>query len=366
MKIKTYLFIFCALLMMAIMPVVNYFTNNTPKKEWKEWFNKAELYNFDFVLTQFSQRLYPFGISVAPNFVTVGRDSWLYLGDAHEQSITRQRSGFAQANVSVAQIINSKAAVRAQWSKNKGVSEFIILLAPDKSTIYNDYLPKWAKPVPDTFADSVVQLSNGVYHDTREDLKAARKKYTEPLYFKTDTHWNNLGGWVAYRSLAHRMAQSQPELQWFTENNIKKSIVKRDPGDLANFLRDTKNLADFQVVIDIDKVSPQVVEHYLKEIPASVENKNLAAVSVNKTEPLILITSKTALNQKRVLWLHDSFGFAMEPFVYGTFSQVLQGPYLSMDEPRLENIIEKFKPDYVFISVVERRLASDFFIKTRQ
>jgi alginate O-acetyltransferase complex protein AlgJ len=363
MKIKARLFIFFALLIMAIMPAINYSTNTAPKKDWKERFSKTELYNFDSVLTLFSQRLYPFGISVAPDFVTVGRDSWLYLGDAHEQSLTRQRSGFAQANLSVAEIIASKTTDRAKWTKNNGVSEFIILVAPDKSTIYSDYLPNWAKPVPNTFTDSVIRLSSSTYHDTRDDFRAARKKYSEPLYFKTDTHWNNLGGWVAYRSLAQRMASTQPELQWFTDSNIKKSVIKRDPGDLANFLRGTKNLADFQVVIDIDKVSPQVGEHYFKEIAESVESKNLALFTAQKLDPLILITSKTALNSKRLLWLHDSFGFAMEPFVYGTFTEVLQGSYLSMNEARLKKIITEFRPDYVIISVVERRIATDFFVK---
>jgi alginate O-acetyltransferase complex protein AlgJ len=362
-KTKTQLFVFFALLIMAIIPTINYKTHSVQKIEWRQWINKAALYNLDFILSKLSPIFHQIGISIAPNFVTVGKDSWLYLGDAHEQSLTRQRNGFAETNLAVAQTIVSTALARDRWLKSNAVSEFIVLLAPDKSTIYSDHMPNWAKPVPNTFTDSVVQQSNGIYLDTRSDLKAARQKYSEPLYYKTDTHWNNLGGWVAYRSLAQRLARSHPELQWFTESHIKKSISPRPPGDLASFLRDTTNFTDFQVEIEIDKISTQVGEHYFNEIPTSIESKNLAAFSAEKIKPLILVTSKYALNSKRVLWLHDSFGFAMEPFVRRSFTEVLQGPYASMDEARLEKIVSQFKPDYVVISVVERRISTEFFVK---
>jgi alginate O-acetyltransferase complex protein AlgJ len=365
MKTKARLFIFFALLITSIIPVINFYTNTIFKKNWQEWFSKAELYQSDFMLTDLSKRIYPLGISVAPNFAIVGEDDWIYLGDAHEQSVTRQRSGFADSNLTLAKTINSVASERDQSLKNQGVSEFIILVAPDKSTVYNDYLPNWAKPVTHTFTDTVMQQTKvygkSTYLDTRSDFKQARSKYSEPLYFKTDTHWNSLGGWVAYRSLAHRLSQSDTTLNWFVDKDIVKSTMSREAGDLANFLRMEKILKDSQIDIKINNISPQIGEQYLNEISNPTEYKNPNVLVSKKLEPLTLITSKNALNKKKVLWLHDSFGFAMESFIYGSFAEVLQGSYASMDDARLEKIVSKFKPDYVLITVVERRIATPFF-----
>jgi alginate O-acetyltransferase complex protein AlgJ len=363
MKIKSRLFILFAILIMAIIPVINYKSNYISKKELHDWLNKTTLYNFDSILPYVSQVLYSFGISIAPNYVVIGKNDWLFLGDTHEQSITRQRHGFALPNATLAQQIGGLSKSRAEWLKTKGVAEYVLIVSPDKSTIYNDQLPNWAKPTEHTFTDYVITQSKNNYLDTRSIFKAAKKAYQEPLYFKTDTHWNNLGGWIAYLALAQRLSQSRPELYWFSDKDIVKSIIPRDAGDLANFLRMEKILKDTQIDIKIDNISAQVGEHFLLENINLAKNANSSERVTQKIEPLITIKSKTALNNKKVLWLHDSFGFAMEPFLYGTFNEVLQGPYSAMNQVRFEKIIELYKPDYVFITVVERKLAADFFLQ---
>jgi len=60
------------------------------------------------------------------------------------------------------------------------------------------------------------------------------------------------------------------------------------------------------------------------------------------------------LNGKKVLWLRDSFGTAMAPFMAATFSETLQIHYETADTALLARLVETFKPDYVFVTVVER------------
>jgi alginate O-acetyltransferase complex protein AlgJ len=363
MKIKARLFVIFALFALAIMPAINFKFIDISKKESQDWLNKTTLYNFDHILPYVSKVFYFFGISIAPNYVVIGENDWLFLGDTHEQSVTRQRDGFTLPNAALAQQIGALSKSRFEWLKTKGVTEYLLLVGPDKSTIYNDQLPGWAKPTERTFTDHVIIQSSNLYLDTRADFKAARTAYQEPLYFKTDTHWNNLGGWIAYRALAQRLSPLHPELQWFSDKDIVKSTIPRDAGDLANFLRMEKILKDTQIDIKINKMSTQVGEHFLLENINQVKNTNSTDNKTQRIEPLTIIKSKTALNHKKVLWLHDSFGFAMEPFLYGTFSEVLQGPYSAMNKNRFEKIIEIYKPDYVIITVVERKLAADFFLQ---
>src|SRR5262249_19325605 len=50
----------------------------------------------------------------------------------------------------------------------------------------------------------------------------------------------------------------------------------------------------------------------------------------------------------------DSFGTAMAPFMAATFSETLQIHYETADTALLARLVETFKPDYVFVTVVER------------
>ena len=68
----------------------------------------------------------------------------------------------------------------------------------------------------------------------------------------------------------------------------------------------------------------------------------------------------TSLLQK-VLWLRDSFGRAMSPLMAATFPEALQLHYEVVDSKRFVQLIDAFKPDYVFISVVERETFSANF-----
>ncbi|HEU4853968.1 MAG TPA: hypothetical protein VFS89_01615 [Nitrosospira sp.] len=69
---------------------------------------------------------------------------------------------------------------------------------------------------------------------------------------------------------------------------------------------------------------------------------------------VLLVKSKNALNQKRVLWLRDSFGTAIAPFMAATFSETLQLHYAAAHPELLARLVDTYKPDYVFITVVER------------
>jgi hypothetical protein len=75
---------------------------------------------------------------------------------------------------------------------------------------------------------------------------------------------------------------------------------------------------------------------------------------VHTAQRPLLVKSEQALNQKRVLWLRDSFGTAMAPFMAVTFSETLQLHYDAANPELFARLVNSFKPDYVFITVVER------------
>jgi hypothetical protein len=75
----------------------------------------------------------------------------------------------------------------------------------------------------------------------------------------------------------------------------------------------------------------------------------------------LLVKAKHALNQKRVLWLCDSFGAAMAPFMAASFTEILQLHYMAANPVRLARLVNTYKPDYVVVTVVERGAREKWF-----
>ncbi|HSL05945.1 MAG TPA: hypothetical protein VK901_20715 [Nitrospiraceae bacterium] len=118
-------------------------------------------------------------------------------------------------------------------------------------------------------------------------------------------------------------------------------------------------LQDSEVVIEIDSEHPIETEQYdfeTGQLTLSGGNPRLGPQS----RP-ILVKSKHALNQKRVLWLRDSFGTAMAPFMAATFTETLQVSIRKSSPVLFAKMVETYKPDYVFITVVERDVRNKWF-----
>ena len=94
-------------------------------------------------------------------------------------------------------------------------------------------------------------------------MRAAKSRFSESLYYKTDTHWNSLGAWVAFQAFQAEIARTETGLRLLTEQDVRISNVnERQGGDLAKFLRMKEILRDNEVAIDIISESPIETEQY--------------------------------------------------------------------------------------------------------
>ena len=134
----------------------------------------------------------------------------------------------------------------------------------------------------------------------------------------------------------------------------------RAGGDLAGFLRLTASLADSEPKINALNLPVETIQFdfYTKKILHQGGNPPVGS----PTEPL-LVVSKRALNEKKVLWLRDSFGTAMSPLMAATFSDVVQLHWGEALKPsgKFVQLVEEWKPDYVFFTVVERGARDPIF-----
>ncbi len=354
MKKRVISFVCVALLALTIVPLINLIRGDGQGKEGQEWWRQSVLYNFDFASTALSRFFYPHGISTNPDQVFIGKADWLYLGEQYDKTITHGRYGPTVGDVEISRIIGRATRSWDQWLSLNGVSIYRVMLSPDKGTIYPEFLPDWAQPAPESATDTLLaNVSQGLYFDTRAALKTAKSQFAESLYYKTDTHWNSLGAWVAFRAFEMEIALSEPGLRLLSDEHVHISKVdERRGGDLAKFLRLKETLRDSEVVVDINIEQPIETEQYDFETGSLLLSGGNPRI--HTAQRPLLVKSKHALNQKRVLWLRDSFGTAMAPFMAAAFTETLQLHYDRADPKLFARLVDTFKPDYVFVTVVER------------
>ena len=133
---------------------------------------------------------------VSSSRVIGGREGWLFLGDDERSYLTGSRT---LDDAQLAALANLFRA-RSDWCRGRGIS-YVFVLAPNKSTIYPQYLPSGLRRAQPTIADRLLPLlrTRGIaVVDPRDVLLAASTK--SEVYSKGDTHWNDAGAFAAYRA----------------------------------------------------------------------------------------------------------------------------------------------------------------------
>lgn len=353
MKRSILAFLLSIALVLLTVPAINIMI--APNHEAINLKEKSFLYNMDLVSRWVALLLYPLGISTDPKQVIIGKDGWLYLGDTYEQTISDDRRVATEADITTGKRIGAATKAWEAYLAGKGVKVFRIMIGPNKGTIYPEYMPSWAKPVLSNPTDALLaETGEEIFIDLRPPLLAAKDTLSEDMYFKTDSHWNALGAGVAFRAFAQQVGKAAPEIRWPSERVYELSgITPRNGGDLANFLRLTASLSDYDPKInsEILQVKTTQFDFATKKIISQGGNPQVGA----PTKPL-LVKSVGALNDKKVLWLRDSFGSSLSPLMAATFSEVLQlhWGYAIGQSGSLIQLVDEWKPDYVFFTVVER------------
>ena len=360
MKKSLYSALIISMLVMCIVPAINLHRVLTTQSEVK-WWKRKVLYNMDFIYAAISRLTYPYGVSIDPSRAIIGKEGWLFLGDDFADSITSKRMGLGAQDSRVLETVAESAVAWDHWLTGMNVAAFRIVVGPDKDSVYPEYLPDWSAHAIDRPTDTLIRrVSANIYIDPTKALIQAKAEYSEPLYYKTDTHWNNLGALIAFDELRKNLAESAIQLSWpQTRENLLADSVERNGGDLAKFLRIQEQLTDREVVLNVDAVYTLQVEHHdfdKGQIAFSGHNLGIAS-----PETPLLVKSKRALNRKKVLWLRDSFGSAMAPLMAATFTETLHVYYPLLKAQGLAELVERYQPDLVLVTAVERDMRSDFF-----
>jgi hypothetical protein len=257
--------------------------------------------------------------------VIIGRDDWLFYTDGDMVEHYRGVRQFTPQDLLDWQRLLEH---RRNWLAQRGI-KYLFIVAPDKQSVYPEQLPTWLTKVrPDTKLDQFLAYMRA--HSTvdvlnlRPALRDARR--IAPTYFKTDTHWNLFGGFVACQEIVKDLSKLQPELQPPSLESFELENKLTSGGDLANLLGlDNSEITEDNTILMVQKT-------------------NL---------PTLEITTNTTKNPKAresVIIFHDSFGNAIKPFLGSSFGKVVYMGQQELDA----GLIEREKPNIVISEIVER------------
>lgn len=347
-------FVFIVFITLSILPTFNFYLNPGILSELNSRSIK-QLFSLDNILYRVNPFLVEHGISTSPDSVIVGYDDWLFLGDQYASTISKNRLG--SDHIEVIERSNNIISSLDKWDsffRSKGVKSFSIILGPNKSTVYSDKLPVWAK-TPD-YSLSHHLYNSPIYVNSIDDLRYARK--TAETYYRTDTHWNSYGASVAFENYLNKLVKdvdiNLPPSSWSKVSHIDI----RKGGDLSRFLGIDAVTNDVEVFTGINKTSNHTVYDYNDgDIIYSGSQKNFG-----NNHDLSLIENKHALNDIKVLWLSDSFGDALLPYMTDTFRSVLKQHWSQViGRSKLPELVLDWKPDLVLYTIVERSSLEEVF-----
>lgn len=280
----------------------------------------SEHFAFRQYLVTADSRLKTTLASTSPNSDVIdGRDGWLFYGETVSDFLRTD----TMSSLEISNIADTLRIIDDICEQNG--AEFIFFSAPNKNTLYPEYMPYNYVP-SDNVSNYEMLTAELADRDFYLDMKSALLELESPtpLYHKTDTHWNNFGAYAGHVMLMNKIGKLPcgTGSGWYTEHDRL--------GDLAEMIYPSEGAKDMQF-------------HNDYEFKYKYTSRFRGLDDVN-------ITASCENGIGHLLMYRDSYGEAILPYM----AEVFETSEFSRAVPyRLTNI----QPgDTVIIEIVERNL----------
>lgn len=304
--------------------------------------------------------LLKFGISGNAESVVVGREGWMFLGDKYEGVLSKSR-GYKVVDDKFAERWAGNIKSNQIWIEKEG-AKVVMVVAPNKHSVYGEYAPSWIELTPNKNTDKLLlhARQQSLMHIDLRPYVIEGKKSGRYIYNRAGTHWNSGGASIAYSAMINQIGKMFDIDLHRADTAFNGESDSRDRG-LLGMLK----VNDF-----VDAGYDKEYEYLETRQDQDIEFCNLGEGIVNfdytcqksgNREVTIhdlptMIKNKNALNRMKVLWLRDSYGTALSLLMHRTFSTVWEYHFNKLYGMQLKDFISTHSPDLVVYEVVERLL----------
>ncbi len=320
---------------MAEKPPLNWYTIPGFPIAYEAWFSDALPFKDELVKTGSLLDYYVFRSSMGDK-VLIGKEGWLFYKDSQvnsEDPIADYEATNLYGEAELAEIAEKMVTARDELA-SRGIS-FAVMIAPSKERANAEYIPdRYGEPGA---YSRMAQI--GDYLREHTDLTVvtpysalAEYKAAHPdaqLYYKYDTHWNNLGAYIGAKALNEALGiEGMPEPE-----DLQISYGDPPVYDLARLLDLGEELKDDRPVI-LDNAVRANMDYWTNGKGTEYRYKNLDGTG----------------DPRKIFIVGDSFSTMMSRYVAPSFRELYLNFYYNYN---LE-MLEEEAPDLVVYEVVER------------
>ena len=288
--------------------------------------------------------------------IYIGSNDFMFYGDCIDDLVGEKL--FSDKKLSrFADVMNERDA----WAKENGIN-LIFVIAPNKATVYNDYVPSSVVQSSTTKCDQVVDYlaanSSVKVLDLRRTLRNARASYGDELYYRYDTHWNQNGGFAAYGAIMDEVRKARPNAVKYAWEDFNVEWYETYMKDNAWYLGWYDAYTDYGPVYSL-KVGPAAT------LVSKFRNGTVGGQYAlayhwpdGYSDDLTYLYYKSKNTAAPTLYMYqDSFGISLMPFLKESFAEA----NFEWSHSLSKNDILEMGADTLIIEVAEKGLGE--FIK---
>lgn len=258
-----------------------------------------------------------------------GKKGWFFFKMGNSVMDYRGQNLFSQEELDA---VAAKAEEVRQYYEAQGTT-FMIMLAPNKEGIYPEYMPDaYTRISPVSRYDQIQQV---LQEKTQVPVLLPKDTFLRDRdrqwYYKTDTHWNALGSFVAVQELIEAAGGETSSL-----DDMEISSQPWGDGDL----------------IDMAHLPRGAFEDEAYEVSGFYDEVEAEVLHLYPNRYAVLTAAPDAPDKRRVTLCRDSFALPMTDYLSRYFcfvdsyhTDIIQKEYL-----------ERNHPDILVYEIVERNM----------
>lgn len=251
---------------------------------------------------------------------------------------------------------------RNDWAQANG-KKFYFVIAPNKNTVYPDYMPEGYKMADYRRYDQFVALlkAAGITAiDLRGAMGAAVNACPERnLYYKFDTHWNNHAGYIAYETTMNMIRRDFPNAVLHSRSEYQINYCETYMKDEAYYLGQYDYFKDYGPVYTLKTYNgARLVDYVAREGwgQFAFAYEETSGANRGYCDKLYWFKYQNDANSSapNLYVMRDSYSIAMTAFLKDSFYKSTYNWTFAFDEAE----IEKAEADVILVIVSERNLRS--------
>lgn len=273
------------------------------------------------------------------------KNGWKFLGNSFSNVISESKAMIIFDDEEL-ESIKKNLLQRKKWLNDRNIT-FYLAVGPNKHNVYGDMIPiqKQNRPTKMQQLDSLCKAININYIDLGDQFPKGED--APRLYHKTDSHWNDIAGYHAFRSSMDMISQHNKDVKFniFSIDDFDIKGANEPIGDLNEMLMLPKN----EVWIRL----------YPKYEPKAIPQEKQLEIPFGYHKDPVLYEKrfKCDVNDLKLMVMNDSFFGYYDRFLAENFGDsIFIWNYIFDKE-----LIESEKPDILYQEIVERDI--DLLIK---